>query len=81
MAGDSSSRGPAIAVTSRSLDGVVNAYVTTIADIYDQLSRLPSLKPSASVDRIFTQLVDLCVQPVDGAVVSKLSLAWPSCVG
>uniref|UniRef100_A0A7N0VNJ2 Nicotianamine synthase n=1 Tax=Kalanchoe fedtschenkoi TaxID=63787 RepID=A0A7N0VNJ2_KALFE len=37
--------------------------VSTVCEIYEKLSRLESLKPSKEVNKIFTQLVEMCVPP------------------
>ncbi|KAL5700891.1 nicotianamine synthase [Ranunculus cassubicifolius] len=37
--------------------------VTTVCEIYDNISKLESLKPSKNVDMLFTQLVRTCMPP------------------
>uniref|UniRef100_A0A7N0VN52 Nicotianamine synthase n=1 Tax=Kalanchoe fedtschenkoi TaxID=63787 RepID=A0A7N0VN52_KALFE len=46
--------------------------VSNVCEIYEKLSRLESLKPSKQVNKIFTQLVEMCVPP-SPIEVTKLS--------
>ena len=48
--------------------------VSAIREIYDGLSGSHSLTPSARVNALFSELVHLCIETFDSAVVAKLSL-------
>lgn len=47
--------------------------VARVFQLYDELSRLGSLKPSAHVDTLFSELVSLCAQPSNIDVDSYLT--------
>lgn len=46
--------------------------VNKICDLYDQISKLESLKPSESVDTLFKELVSTCIPPNPNIDVTKM---------
>lgn len=60
-------------------DSDAGRYIAAILNVYNALSRLPSLAPSPEVNSLFSELVALCIQTPDEVVTA--TVRCPSAVG